>query len=131
MLRHEDEKILHTYLGKWLTNHGCSPIIINGTSNHLHILFKIPANQTPADVVKELKRTSSKWLKSVDTHYDGFHWQGGYALFSVSESICNKVYQYIANQQLKHQELSTEKELEDFAHLHGITDYNEILYFLQ
>ena len=55
---------LHRYLGGILTNFECQPLIIGGVEDHVHLLFTHSRTATVADVVKELKRSSSVWLKA-------------------------------------------------------------------
>jgi hypothetical protein len=40
----------------------------------------------PADLAEEVKKSSSKWIKTKGVHYSNFYWQDGYGGFSVSNS---------------------------------------------
>jgi REP element-mobilizing transposase RayT len=53
----------HRYLGGILTQLDCQPITIGGVADHVHLLFGFTRTETFADVVKELKRGSSLWVK--------------------------------------------------------------------
>ena len=55
---------LHRYLGGILTNHDCQPIIIGGVEDHVHILSTLSRTCEAAEMVKEVKRGSSLWLKT-------------------------------------------------------------------
>lgn len=55
---------LHRYLGGILTNLDCQPIIIGGVEDHVHILSTLSRTCEAAEMVKEVKRGSSLWLKS-------------------------------------------------------------------
>src|SRR5438445_2982269 len=59
---HREE--LHRYLGGILTNHDCQPLIIGGVEDHVHILSTLARTCQAAEMVKEVKRGSSLWLKA-------------------------------------------------------------------
>jgi REP element-mobilizing transposase RayT len=63
---------LHRYLGGILTNHDCQPIIIGGVEDHVHILSTLSRTGTAAEMVKEIKRGSSLWLKTKSPDLHGF-----------------------------------------------------------
>jgi REP element-mobilizing transposase RayT len=54
---------LHRYLGGVLANHDCQPIIVGGVEDHVHILSTLTRTCQAAEMVKEVKRGSSLWLK--------------------------------------------------------------------
>ncbi len=64
---------------------------------------------TIADVVKEIKTGSSKWMKS-EFGVGDFAWQGGYGVFSVSESQRDDVVGYIRRQKEHHQKMTFQDE---------------------
>jgi REP element-mobilizing transposase RayT len=72
---------LHRYLGGILTNLSCPPLIIGGTNNHVHLLHRLSRTSEPANVVKELKRGSSLWLKTKGPDLVDFAWQAVTAYF--------------------------------------------------
>src|SRR5204863_1620267 len=74
---------LHRYLGGILTNHDCQPIIVGGVEDHVHLLFALSRTCEPAEIVKELKRGSSIWLKTKSPDLRIFAWQNGYGIFSI------------------------------------------------
>jgi len=86
VIRLEDEKELYAYIGGIIKANEAFPIKINGTKNHLHILTTMSKNLSPAKFVEEIKRNSSRWIKTKGAHYQFFAWQGGYAGYSVSQS---------------------------------------------
>jgi REP element-mobilizing transposase RayT len=57
---------LHRYLGGILTNLDCQPIIVGGVEDHIHLLCALSRTCEALEMVKELKRGSSLWLKTVD-----------------------------------------------------------------
>jgi REP-associated tyrosine transposase len=75
---------LHAYLTGTLRNLECEPLQVGGTEDHVHILSGLSRNTSLADLVKNLKTSSSRNFKNKGpTH---FAWQSGYGAFSVSQS---------------------------------------------
>jgi putative transposase len=59
-----------------------SPAIAsNAWRDHVHVLFSLSKNRPLAQVVMELKRATSKWLKTAGADFANFHWQAGYGAF--------------------------------------------------
>ena len=77
--------------------------MINGVEDHIHILCIMSKNIALAKFVEEIKRHSSRWIKTKGDHYTKFAWQGGYGGFSVGPSLHDKTKQYIKNQENHHQ----------------------------
>ena len=88
-------------------NHRLTVIKIGGMAEHVHILFALPADLTLAHAVQALKANSSRWMRQ---RVPTFAWQQGYAAFSVSASIANRVRKYIENQAEHHKRRSFEDE---------------------
>lgn len=124
LIRDSEEADLHAYIGAIIKVNDCMPIIINGTENHLHILCTLSKNITLAKLVEEIKRNSSRWIKTKHDYYSNFAWQGGYAGYSVSQSKCQIVKQYIEKQKEHHEKKDFKEEYVEFLKEYGI-DYNE------
>ncbi|WP_308990118.1 IS200/IS605 family transposase [Roseibacillus persicicus] len=90
---------LHAYLATVLANLDSPAIIINSVEDHVHLLFKMSRTVTLAKVVEEVKKSSSKWLKTQSPEFEQFAWQAGYGGFSVSESNAGQVANYIRRQE--------------------------------
>lgn len=101
---------LHRYLGGILTQLDFQPIIIGGVEDHVHLLFAHSRTATVADVVKELKRGSTVWLKTKSPELAEFAWQGGYGVFSIGQSQVEDVRAYIAGQEEHHRKISFQEE---------------------
>ena len=71
------------------------PIIVNGMSDHIHILCSLPKTIALSDFVRTIKSESSRWVKGIDKHYAKFAWQEGYGAFSVSPTLLEKTENYI------------------------------------
>ncbi len=85
-------------------NLGVKILTLGGTDNHIHLLFALPATMTLADVVKNIKGNSSRWMGP------RFGWQKGCGSFSVSPSQVAAVKNYIQNQAEHHRKRSFEDE---------------------
>jgi len=120
----EHKNDLYAYIGSVIKTNDSIPILINGTSDHVHILCVMSKNISLAKLTEEIKRHSSRWIKTLDPYYAKFGWQGGYGGFSVSQSLHDKTKQYIASQDKHHEKRTFREELIMFLREYGI-DYNE------
>ena len=111
-------------MGGVIKNNGGIPFMINGVSDHVHILASLPRTIALSKYVENIKRTSSKWIKSKGLHYKNFAWQNGYAGFSVSSSKKEVVTTYIANQKEHHKTQTYKEEVLQFLKEYNI-DYDE------
>jgi putative transposase len=99
-------------------------IIVGGHDDHVHALFVLSKNHALAKVVEEVKKGSSKWIKSLGRGFVTFTWQNGYAAFSVSESKVAEAKRYIERQAEHHRRISFKDELTQLFTRHGI-EYDE------
>jgi putative transposase len=102
---------LHRYLGGVLNELGCQSLLVGGVEDHVHLLFGLSRTRTPADTLRDLKRSSSAWLKARDSGLRDFAWQNGYGLFSVGFSQVDQVRRYIQTQPEHHRKVSFQDEL--------------------
>lgn len=100
----------HAYVGGILRELKAIPIAIGGTSDHVHLLTRLPTELTIADCMRVVKTNSSKWIKERWPERRAFAWQAGYGAFSVSESNRLTVIRYIQNQAQHHQRISYQDE---------------------
>ena len=101
---------LHHYLGGILRNLQGQPIVVGGVEDHVHLLGGLSRTCTAADLVKELKRGSSLWIKEREAGLRDFAWQNGYGMFSIGASQIEEVQRYIAGQEAHHRKLSFQEE---------------------
>jgi REP element-mobilizing transposase RayT len=121
LIRDEIENELFSYIGGILKNYKSIPLQIGGTSDHIHILCTLPKTMTPADLAEEIKKSSSKWIKTKGEHYRNFYWQDGYGGFSVSKSGVDSVINYILNQKKHHEKVLFIDEYKTLLKVHGIS----------
>ena len=114
---------LHAFLGGTSKTLDCSPILVGGVEDHVHLLARFGRTITQAEWVKELKRVSNLWIKEKSGLTD-FEWQGGYADFSVSQSNLAQVKMYIASQEKHHRKQSFQDEVRALLTKHQM-DWDE------
>jgi REP element-mobilizing transposase RayT len=109
-IKKEDSSELYAYMGAIIKDNDSIPIIINGVEDHVHILCVMSKNIALAKLVEEIKRHSSRWIKTKGDYYKHFAWQGGYGGFSVSPPIHNKTKTYIEKQEEHHRKMNLKEE---------------------
>jgi putative transposase len=122
-IRTEDEEELYRYIGGIIGLSKSIPIMINGTDNHIHVLCIMSKNIPLAKLLEDIKSNSSRWIKTLDSHYRDFSWQGGYAGYSVSQSKVEVVKKYIENQKEHHKKQTFQEEYLQFLEENGV-EYN-------
>lgn len=105
---------LYAYITGIIQNHNHKMMIINGVSNHIHILIGFRPTQALSELVQQIKRDSSKWINQNNFVRGKFEWQEGYGAFSYSHSHINNVIEYIKNQEVHHQKISFKDEYKSF-----------------
>jgi REP element-mobilizing transposase RayT len=116
----EIQKEMHAYLGGISKKLDCSPVIVGGVEDHVHLLCRFARIISQADWVKEIKRVSSIWIKQREPSLAPFAWQGGYGAFSVSASAIDKISQYIIGQQDHHKRQTFQDEYRGLLGKHDI-----------
>jgi len=111
---------LHAYMATVLQNVGCAPVLINSVPDHVHLLFELARTLSISQAVEEVKKSSSKWLKSQGAPFGHFAWQAGYGAFAVSESIVPAVRDYILRQPEHHRTKSFQEEYRAFLAKHRV-----------
>lgn len=114
------EKKIHHFISEQLREQGCPVRIINGMPDHIHCLFLLSPQKSIADVIKQIKGSSSHFINQNNLIADKFAWQAGYAAYSVSESVVDKVFQYIQNQKQHHAKKTFQHEYDAFIKLYGL-----------
>jgi REP element-mobilizing transposase RayT len=101
---------LHHYLGGILKQRDCQSLIVGGVEDHVHLLTSLSRTCTAAELVKELKRGSSLWIKTKEAAPQDFSWQSGYGVFSIGFSQLEQVRGYVAEQERHHQKVTFQDE---------------------
>lgn len=118
------EKELYNYLGGICKKLECNPVQVGGYKNHVHVLCLLSKKVAQIKLLEELKKSSSKWIKTKGNNYSSFYWQDGYGIFSVNPSEVSLVIDYIRNQEEHHKSISFNDELLAFLKKYNV-EYNE------
>jgi len=109
---------LHQYLGGMVNGLHGTPLEINGTADHVHVLARIKPVISIAEFLGKFKSVSSGWARRQTR--GKFKWQVKYGAFSVSQSQVERVQRYIRNQEAHHSKISFEEEFRALLKSHGI-----------
>ena len=111
---------MNAYLVGTLRGLKCPPVEVNCVEDHVHIMCLQSRNLSPKKMVGDIKTASSKWAKRQAPGLKSFYWQGGYGMFSVSQSKVSAVRRYIDNQEKHHRKISFKDEFRELRRRHNI-----------
>lgn len=89
---------------------------VNGYTDHCHCLVSLGADQTIQKTMQLIKGESSFWINKNNLCKSKFEWQDEYFAVSVSESMIDRVRNYIKNQEQHHAKQSFQEEYEEFIY---------------
>jgi putative transposase len=115
---------LWAYMAGILRNLECHSVAIGGIEDHVHIACNLTKKHAPMKVIETVKKDSSKWLKTQSPSLQGFHWQDGYGLFSVSPAHVGALLKYVANQEEHHRRETFQNEFVRILRKYGVA-YDE------
>lgn len=118
------KKSLHEYIGGTCRELDCLPIQIGGYHDHVHILCQLSRKITVMKLLEEIKKSSSRWIKTKGDDYAAFYWQDGYAAFSVGYTELQKVADYIRDQEQHHSDRTYQTECRKLLKKYNV-DYDE------
>jgi putative transposase len=98
---------------------------VNGYSDHCHCLVSLGPDQTIQKLMQLIKGESSFWINQQRLTKEKFQWQTEYFAVSVSESIVEKVRNYIKNQESHHSKKSFQEEYEEFILKYDFKKFND------
>ena len=110
----------HRYLAGICRNLKCPALIVGRVEDHVHILCRFGRNIEVANLIRDLKRDSSKWVKSEQPRLVEFHWQQGYGAFSVSPAHIDALKEYIAKQEAHHRHETFQDEFRRVCGKYGV-----------
>jgi putative transposase len=111
---------LHAYLATVARNANCECLRVGGVADHVHLAIRLDRSVTVAELVGELKASSSKWIKTQLPRLSKFEWQKGYGVFSVGPADLDKLVRYIDSQEAHHRKQSYQDELRAFLKKYGM-----------
>lgn len=124
----EDRKKLFQYIWGILKSNQCHLLQINGVEDHLHILTHLHPSVALADLMKDIKIASSKFIKE-NNLFPGFTgWQVGYGAFTYSIDRKDILMTYIKNQEEHHRKKTFREEYIELLREHGVAYDEKYLY---
>ena len=124
MITQEVEPELYAYLGGTIRNLDSRCLAAGGTSNHVHLLISQSKNMALSLLMEEIKKSSSKWIKTKGGGLRSFAWQDGYGAFTIGQSQVGALQRYIAAQKERHKKQTFEQELTALLNKYGV-EYDE------
>jgi len=118
------ENSLYEYLGGICKGLDCNPVKVGGHKNHVHLLCLLSRKVAQMKLLEEIKKQSSKWIKTKGQAYSNFYWQDGYGIFSINPTETDKVIDYIQLQQEHHKHKSFQDEFIAFLKKYQV-EYDE------
>lgn len=97
---------------------------VNGYTDHIHCLVSLSVDQTIAKTVQLIKGESSFWINKEELMEERFEWQDEYFAVSVSESVVDKVRNYIKNQEDHHSHKTFQQEYDEFTSKYGFEKFS-------
>lgn len=120
----EIENGLFSYMNGIVENNNSKLILGGGTTNHVHLLISLGKIISISELVGDIKRDSSSWVKKQNTKFSNFYWQEGYGAFSVGQTEDEVVMKYIAKQKEHHRNKNYKTEFRGFLKKYKI-EYDE------
>src|SRR5262249_6609432 len=115
---------MHAYLATICRDLGAELAHVGGLADHVHVVTTLPRTVSQAQLIEQIKKAASKWIKTLDARYRGFSWQSGYGAFSVSPSQLEIMVQYIKTQPEHHRTRTFQDEYRELLRRHGV-DFDE------
>jgi putative transposase len=119
-LEREVRSRMHGYVATICRDLNAEAFLIGGVADHLHVVTTLPRTLSQADLVEAMKKTSSKWIKSLNPKYRRFYWQRGYGAFSVSPGQLGAVLEYVEGQEADHRTRSFQEEYREFLRKYDV-----------
>jgi len=115
---------VYGYVATTIRNLDSPWVVVGGVADHIHILFDMGKKHAPVEFVEQVKRESSKFVKTLGANYKRFYWQRGYGMFSVSPKDRDEAEAYVRNQEEHHRTRTFQEEYRALLTQYGIA-YDE------
>lgn len=116
---HCDE--LYKYIWGILKAKNCILYRINGMEEHIHLLTDLHPSIALADLLRDVKTSSSLWLKAHPDFPDFKGWSEGYAALTYAYRDKDIIVGYIKNQKEHHKAFSFNDEYRKLLEEHGVS----------
>jgi putative transposase len=127
-IQHSWEEQLYKYITGIIKNHNQKMIAINGMPDHIHFLIGMKPTCCLSDLVREVKKSTSVYIRDNKLSSFKFQWQEGFGAFSYSHSSLDNVIHYIMNQKQHHIKKTFQQEYEEFLTKFNIEFKSEYLF---
>ena len=123
-LNKEWDEQVYKYISKILKEKGHFPLAINGHKDHVHLFFDYNGISSIPDLVKEIKTSTTSFIRDKFYRNYNFQWQEGYGIFSHGRDEKHKIIQYVMHQKQHHAKVSFRQEYISFLKAYEL-DYKE------
>ena len=120
VLKNSDNNELFKYIWGVLKNNNCKLYRINGVEDHIHIICDLHPSVALANLVKDIKVSTSKWIKEKGFYPRFSYWAEGYGAFTLSLKEKDSAIKYVMNQQEHHKKISFREEYIQLLKENGI-----------
>ncbi len=110
LIPRQHKENLHRYITGIVQERGQKLMAIHCMPDHVHILVGFSPTLPLSDLVHDIKRATSLWIKEQGFVKGAFYWQEGFGAFTYGKSQINNVVQYILNQEEHHQKRTFREE---------------------
>lgn len=111
---------VHAYLATIVRSLDSPWVVVGGVADHVHLLFDMGKHHAPVAFVEQIKRESSKFVKTLGARYKQFYWQRGYGMFSVGPAHRDEAEAYVRNQEEHHRTKSYQDEFRAMLRRYGV-----------
>ena len=111
---------LYQYIWGIVKSKNCHLFRINGVEDHLHILSDLHPTVALADLVKDIKASSSRWMKESGLFPEFEGWADGYGAFTYSIRERDKIINYIKKQKEHHKKVPFVEEYSALLEENGL-----------
>lgn len=119
LISREIERAVYDVIVENFDSHSCPASVVNGMPDHVHGLFLLSPDRSATTVIDDIRSAAKDFLNTVSGSDVPFDWDKEYAVFSISQSLNGKVFEYIKNQKMHHETMSFSEELEELIKLYG------------
>ena len=81
---------------------GCHVLAIGGMPDHMHMVVRAPTTVCAAQLMRQVKGSSSAFVNDLTMRTPYFRWQEGYGVFSLCRPLLDKILRYVENQERHH-----------------------------
>lgn len=111
---------LHAYLATLARATKSECYRIGAMPDHVHLAIRMARTISQSDLLKDIKKESSKWIKTLGAKYQKFSWQRGFGCYSVSPTQREKLLGYISGQEVHHKTITFQDEYRELMRRNGI-----------